>query len=151
VPDSRHDPSWQPGRDNETGALPNLPDVTAGQPPAADRATAALLRSAVPEEQRPTHPVVRILQPATYPAVGQSAEMPAPRSAAVRLSDGESEIFGGFFARERHKGGRWRFYVACTHSAWQCCKINKDRDVRFTRTHVCLAVFSFYNLRFYER
>lgn len=93
VLDSGHDASWQPGGDDETGALPNLPDVTAGQPPATNRPAAALLRSAIPEEQRPTHSVVRILWPATYPAVGQSAEMPDPRSAAVCLSDGESENF----------------------------------------------------------
>lgn len=113
--DSRYDPSRQPGRDDETGTLPNIPDITAGQPPAANGPAAALLRSAVPEE-RPTHFIIRILWPATYSAVGQSAKMSDSRSAAVRLSDGESEIFGGFFAREYHnslhKGGRQRFYVA---------------------------------------
>jgi len=114
VLDSRRDPSRQPGGDDEAGTLPNLSDITAGQSSAANRpAAAALLRGAVPEEQRPTHPIVRILRPATYPAARQSTEMPDPWSAAVRLSDGESEISGGFFAPGnpaiRRERGRRRF------------------------------------------
>lgn len=71
--DSRHDPGGQPGGDDETGTLPNLPDVTTDQSPAANRTAApatALLRGAIPEEQRPTHPVVRLLRPATHSAIG---------------------------------------------------------------------------------
>lgn len=133
--DSRYDPSRQLGRDDETGTLPNIPDITAGQSPAANGPAAALLRSAVPEE-RPTHFVIRILWPATYSAVGQSAKMSDSRAAAVRLSDGESEIFGGFFARGYHNSPQRRTsaFLCCACSAWQCCKINKDRDVCFTQT-----------------
>lgn len=45
------------------------------------------------------------------------------------------KFLANFSAREKGPQRRtvWRRFL---RSAWQCCKINKYRDVRFTRTHV---------------
>lgn len=108
-PISRHDSGH--GGDDEAGVVPNVPPDVTAQPPAAAGLT-ILLR--LPEEQRPTHLVLR---PATYSAVGQSAEMPDSRSAAVRLSDGE---------RLRN------FARGCGLSA--CCLQRRTSDVFTLRT-----------------
>lgn len=62
--------------------------------------------------------------------------MPDPRSPTVRLSDGESSKFLANFSRVKTPQRRTlEVFTLPARSAWQCCKINKDRDIRFTRTH----------------
>lgn len=47
------------------------------------------------------------------------------------------KIFDVFFTRGRRDPPQRRTsaFLCCACSAWQCCKINKDRDVCFIHTH----------------